>query len=104
MKDIHKVAIIGNGSVVTCLTEKIKDMDKEIVVAHNENILEQGNNVYQFKNYHFLDSRSPSKSQLKKCEKGLHEFQETQFTTTENSIIKKQWFCKHCGTSMHNRG
>ena len=66
MKDIHKVAIIGNGSVGTCLTEKIKDLDKEIVVVQNENILEQGSNVYQFKNYRFLDSRSPSKSRLKK--------------------------------------
>ena len=103
MKDIHKVAIIGNVSVGTCLTEKIKNLDKEMVVVQNENILEQGNNVYQFKNYHFL-ARSPSKSRLKKCEKRLHEFQETHFTTTENSIVKKQWFCKHCGVSMHNRG
>lgn len=84
------------------LNEKQKNMENKI--NSKENILEQGNNVYQFKNYHFLDSRSPSKSRLKKCEKGLHEFQETQFTTTENSIVKKQWFCKHCGTSMHNRG
>ena len=103
MKDIHKVAIIGNGSIRTCLAKKIKDLDKEMAVVQNENILEQGNNVYQFKNYHFLDSRNPSKNQLRKCEKGLHEFQETQFTTTENSIVKKQWFCKHCGVSMHNR-
>lgn len=85
-------------------TDNSKALDKEITVVQNENILSQGNDVYQFKNYHFLDSRSPSKSRLKKCEKGLHEFQETQFTTTENSIVKKQWFCKHCGTSMHNRG
>ena len=87
---IHKVAIIGNGSVGTCLTEKIKDLDKEILVVQNENILNHGNDVYQLKNYHFLDSRSPSKTRLKKCEKGLHEFQETQFTTTENSIVKKK--------------
>ena len=72
MKDAQ-IAIIGNGSVGTCLTEKIKDLDKEITVVQNENILSQGNDVYQFKNYHFLDSRSPSKSRLKKCEKGLHE-------------------------------
>jgi len=69
----------------------------------NENILNQGNNVYQFKKYRFLASRSPSKSRLKKCENGLHEFQEIQFTTTENSLVKKQWICKHCSISMHNR-
>jgi len=55
-------------------------------------------------NWVACDWNDPSKSRLKKCEKGLHEFQETQFTTTENSIVKKQWFCKHCGNSMHNRG
>ena len=35
MKDMHKIAIIGNGSVGTCLTEKIKDLDKEITVVQN---------------------------------------------------------------------
>ena len=32
MKDMHKIAIIGNGSVGTCLTEKIKDLDKESLI------------------------------------------------------------------------
>lgn len=102
MKDIHKVAIIGNGSIGTCLTEKIKELDKEIVVVQNENILEQGSNVYQLKNYHFLDSRSPSKTQLKKCEKGLHEFSETNYTEKTEVGTKKLWACNHCGTFMHN--
>ena len=55
---------------------------------------------YKIKNpYHYLDSRSPSKSRLKKCEKGLHEFSETGFS--ENNI--KKWACIYCGTFMHNR-
>ena len=66
MKDMHKIAIIGNGSVGTCLTEKIKYLDIEILVVQNENILNHGNDVYQLKNYHCLDSESPSKARLKK--------------------------------------
>jgi len=103
---MKKIVIIGGGNVSSCITAKLKESENDILFAkdNNEKFLNDNSNVYEFKNYHFLDSRSPSKSRLKKCEKGLHEFQETQFTTNENSIVKKQWFCKHCGTSMHNRG
>ena len=101
-----KIGIIGNGSIASSIVAKLQDTEQKIVVVKDEvnSILEQGTTIYINNTYHHLDSRSPSKTQLRKCEKGLHEFQETQFTTTENSIVKKQWFCKHCGTSMHNRG
>ena len=52
-------------------TDNSKALDKEITVVQNENILSQGNDVYQFKNYHFLDSRSLSKSRLKKMRKRI---------------------------------
>jgi hypothetical protein len=68
-----------------------------------EDILKQGENVYEFKNYHYLDAKSPSKSRLKKCEKGLHEFTETHHDIVSERIFIKRWACKHCGISMHDR-
>lgn len=55
------------------------------------------------KNYHRFDSRVASKSQLMKCEKGIHEFKQTKFTSVYNNIQKKEWFCMHCGINMNNR-
>jgi hypothetical protein len=46
---------------------------------------------------------APSKSRLKKCEKGLHEFSETNYTEKTEVGTKKLWACNHCGTFMHNR-
>jgi hypothetical protein len=69
-----------------------------------EDILKQGENVYQFKNYYHLDTRSPSKTRLKKCEKGLHEFLETPQDIADGNMFVPKWACKHCGTYMHERG
>lgn len=57
--------------------------------------------VIEYKNpYAFLNEKPiASKSRLKKCEKGLHEFSATEYS--ENNI--KRFACIHCGTFMHNR-
>lgn len=97
---MKKVAIIGGGNISSCITAKLKETEKEIIIAKDNNEQFLKDNSYEFKNYHFLDSRSPSKSRLKKCEKGLHEFTKTTFSV--NGLQK--WYCIHCGTDMHNRG
>jgi translation initiation factor 2 gamma subunit (eIF-2gamma) len=88
----------------TTLTAAIKSvLEKEQVKV--ETILEEGEKVYQFQNpyNHILDVSKPSKSRLKKCEKGLHEFSETNYTEKTEVGTKKLWACNHCGTFMHNR-
>ena len=91
-----KIAIIGNGSIASSIVGKLQDTEVKIVKTQQEinPILEQGTTMYINNTYHHLDSRSPSKTQLRKCEKGLHEFKEKN----------KEWFCQHCGINMHNRG
>lgn len=98
MKKIGVIAHVDHSK--TTLTASIKSvLEKEIVKT--ETILEQGEKVYEFQNpyNHILDVSNPSKSRLKKCEKGLHEFTETNFS--ENNV--KKWACIHCGIFMHNR-
>ena len=77
-----KIGIIGNGSMASSIVAKLQDTEQKIVVVKDEvnSILEQGT--------------TPSKTQLRKCEKGLHEFKEKN----------KEWFCQHCGINMCNRG
>jgi hypothetical protein len=50
-----------------------------------------------------MNYKNTSKSRLKKCKKGLHEFSETNHDIVVNGIFVKRWACNHCGTSMHNR-
>lgn len=53
--------------------------------------------------YHYLDSQTPSKTQLKKCRKGLHEFLKTHHETIGVNMFIPRWSCRHCGTFMHER-
>ena len=61
--------------------------------------------VIEYKNpYAFLSEKPmPSKSRLKKCEKGLHEFQETNQDISKGGMFIKKWACIHCGSFMHER-
>ena len=70
-----------------------------------EDILKQGEKVYEYKNYRNIpeDTRFPSKSRLKKCDKGLHEFVETHRDIVVERIYVKRWACKHCGLFMDSR-
>lgn len=67
----------------------------------NEKINEQDDYVYKYINPYRLSSNNTktSKNQLKKCEKGIHEFIKTNFT--EKNI--KKWSCRNCGVFMDNR-
>lgn len=45
-----------------------------------------------------------SKSRLKKCDKGLHEFIKTVSTTIDKQTgLRENWACKHCGLLMNSR-
>lgn len=96
MKTASTIGHVDHGK--TTLTAAIKSvLEKEKHSVYQDAIEE----VFEYKNpYAFLNEKpAPSKSRLKKCEKGLHEFSETGFS--ENNI--KKWACIHCGTFMHNR-
>lgn len=96
MKTVGTIGHVDHGK--TTLTAAIKSvLEKEKHSVYQDAIEE----VFEYKNpYAFLNEKpAPSKSRLKKCEKGLHEFSETVFS--ENNI--KKWACIHCGTFMHNR-
>jgi rubrerythrin len=95
------IATIGNvnhgcttlGTAVKSVLEREK--------LNLETIREQGDKVYEFENFNkkTIDAISPSKTRLKKCKKGLHEFTKTDFV--ENNIPK--WSCRYCGVFMNNR-
>jgi translation initiation factor 2 gamma subunit (eIF-2gamma) len=96
-KIIGTIGHVDHGK--TTLTAAIKSvLEKEKYSIYQDAVEE----VIEYKNpYAFLNEKQlASKTRLKKCEKGLHEFQESKFS--ENNI--KKWACIHCGTFMHNRG
>jgi hypothetical protein len=45
----------------------------------------------------------PSKSQLKKCNKGLHEFKESVPIKVSEYLYETKWNCMYCGISINNR-
>jgi len=64
--------------------------------------IEEGT-TYPFVNpyIHTIDTSKPSKTRLKKCEKGLHEFKETHHDIAEGNMFVKKWACKHCGQNIN---
>lgn len=57
--------------------------------------------VIEYKNpYAFLNEKPiASKSRLKKCAKGLHEYKSESVNVSEN-LIEKRLVCIHCGISV----
>jgi translation initiation factor IF-2 len=105
---MKKIKIIGHADQgKTTLIAEIKKSDLENKIAEIKSDLKNKDvfkaefeEVFEFKNTRFFyEKKTTSKSRLKKCEKGLHEFSETRFL--ENNI--KKWACIHCGAFMHNR-
>lgn len=82
-------------------------MKKVVIVGHidhGKSTLDSAiKNVLEYKNpYAFLnDKPHPSKSRLKKCEKGLHEYSETNQTEKTELGTRKLWACIHCGKIMN---
>ena len=102
MKQFTTIGHIGHGE--TTLTAAIKIvLEKEgITVLHD---LSEPLIIDYKAPLFLLDSRTPSKTRLKKCEKGLHEYKESPFTgVNEGGFSYKKWACIHCGSFMHNRG
>ncbi len=100
MKTVGTIGHVDHGK--TTLTAAIKSvLEKEKHSVYQDAIEE----VFEYKNpYAFLNEKpAPSKSRLKKCEKGLHEFSETNYTEETELGTKKLWACNHCGRFMHNR-
>ena len=100
MKTVGTIGHVDHGK--TTLTAAIKSVLEKEKYSVYQDALEE---VIEYKNpYAFLNEMpAPSKSRLKKCEKGLHEFSETNYTEKTEVGTKKIWACNHCGTFMHNR-
>lgn len=104
-----KVGIIGTGSVGTdALAKATKvlaaygiSVVSSVPAQTNKSLLEEGNIMY-FKNHNKylegIDGR-PSKTQLKKCQKGLHEYKQKAAPSENNS----GWVCIHCETELINK-
>jgi translation elongation factor EF-Tu-like GTPase len=100
---IMKIGIIGHvDQGKTTLTAAIKSvLEKEKHSVYQDAIEE----VIEYKNpYAFLSEKPmPSKSRLKKCEKGLHEFMSEGKIKIDEHFYKEKWSCIHCGALMQNR-
>ena len=100
MKTVGIIGHVDDGK--TTLTAAIKSvLEKEKNSVYQDAIEE----VFEYENpYAFLNEKpAPSKSRLKKCQKGLHEFSETNYTEKKELGTKKLCAFNHCGTFMHNR-
>ena len=54
--------------------------------------------------YAFLNQKQPaSKTQLRKCNKGLHEFMASAPVKVSDNLYETPWNCIHCGISKDNR-
>jgi len=99
---MKKIGIIGHVySGKTTLTAAIKSvLDKEKHLIFKDTTEE----VFVYKNsYAFLNEKQPaSKSLLKKCKKGLHEYSESQPIKGEGNFFKTEWKCIHCGESRRS--
>ncbi len=100
MKNIGIVGHVDHAK--TTLTSAIKSVLQKEEHGIYKDALDE---VIEYRNpYAFLNKKQPaSKSRLKKCEKGLHEFKETDFKVNENGFSESKWYCMHCGVDMHNR-
>jgi uncharacterized protein with PIN domain len=51
--------------------------------------------------YAFLNEKpKPSKSRLKKCAKGLHEFTSEGKVKIDENFYKEKWSCTYCGKNI----
>jgi hypothetical protein len=97
-----KVGTIGNvDHGKTTLSADIKSVLEKEKYNVYQDVIEES---FEFTNpYPLLDTRSPSKSRVKKCKKGLHEFIETGHDTVRGRMFSKRWACRHCNTDMIDR-
>ena len=96
---MEKVVIIGSGREdQRALSAAIKS----VLEIPNYNVYEDAvESVYEFTNpYHLLNTTIPSKSRLKKCEKGLHEFTSEGIVKIDENFYKERWSCQYCKTSI----
>lgn len=86
----------------TTLSCAIKSVLEKVNHSVYQDVLED---TLEYKNpYAFLNEKQPSsKSRLKKCEKGLHEFMSEGKMKINENFYKEKWSCIHCGTLMHER-
>lgn len=95
MKDI---VVIGAGNVSSCIASKLKEVEAKVYQPAFEEIIEYKNP------YYLLNQKQPaSKTQLKKCAKGLHEFMESATVKISENLHETKWNCIHCGISKDNR-
>ena len=95
---MKKIVVIGDGNVSSCISSKLKEVETQVY----QNAIEE---VIEYRNpYAFLNEKQPaSKSQLKKCAKGLHEFIASAPIKVSDNLYETPWNCIHCGISKDNR-
>ena len=100
MKTIGTIGHVDHGR--TTLTHAIKSVLEKENYSVYQDALEE---VIEYSNpYAFLSEKpKPNKTKLKKCERGLHEFQETNHDISKGGLFIKKWACIHCGSFMHER-
>mgnify|MGYP002402822892 CR=1 FL=1 len=101
---MKKTAIIGHvDHGKTTLTVAIQSvLDKEQVVIHGDWKKEE-EKVYEYTNPYHRESKikpNASKSRLRKCQKGIHEYAESERINVSKNFFKSEWNCIHCGASM----
>jgi uncharacterized protein with PIN domain len=96
---MEKVVIIGSAiEDRRTLSAAIKNVFEIEDYSVYEDAVEK---VFELTNpYHLLDTRSPSKSRLKKCAKGLHEFMSEGIVKIDENFYKEKWSCQHCGKNI----
>lgn len=97
MKTIGTIGHVDHGK--TTLSAAIKSvLEKENYSVYQDAVDE----VFEFTNpYHFLDTRSPSKSRINKCKKGLHEYMSEGKIKIDEHFYKEKWACRHCSALMN---
>ena len=93
----EKIIILGHvdhgKSTLSSALQKV--IDEEIIMAKN-----QFQEPIPIRNYHsVLNEKTVSKTTLKKCEKGLHEYKSESVKVSE-SLIEKRLVCINCGISI----
>jgi hypothetical protein len=95
---MKNIVVIGAGNVTSCIASKLKEVETQVYQSAFEEVIEYKNP------YAFLNEKQPaSKSQLKKCAKGLHEFIASAPVKVSDNLQKTPWNCIHCGISKDNR-
>jgi len=95
----EKIIIVGHldhgKSTLTSALQKV--IDEEVVMIKND-----FQEPIKITNYpSLLNEKQPSKSTLKKCGRGLHEYKRSEPVKINQHTHIAEWNCIHCNKPMH---